>query len=102
MYIGNKLEEILIRDGISLEELSETCKIKQNILEKILKNQKEPTLEEFISIGNGLAVSFDEFFGDESMDEKIIALKTKIKQLPPNRKKEFFRELDIFFDLEHN
>ena len=97
MYIGNKLKEIIKREGISLEELSEQCGIKKKILEEILENRKEPTLEEFVSIGNGLAVSFDEILKDESMDERLLELKTKIKQLPPHQKEVIFRNLDIFF-----
>lgn len=97
MYIGKKLKEILVREDISLAGLSDKSGIDRKDCEAFLENQKEPTLESFVQIVNGLDVSPSEFIETERTNiGELLAMQRKISELPLETQRELFKEIQIF------
>ncbi len=104
MYIGKKLQVILERGDFSVAELSEKSEIDGKTLEDILEERKEPTLDEFINIANGLSISPNELLEDRTNDieEKLLEVQMKIRKLSEKRREEMLCEIEKFFDKNHN
>lgn len=65
MYIGKKLKEVLIRENISLAELSDKSGIDRKTCEAFLENRRKPTLEQFVQIVNALDILPSEMIDTE-------------------------------------
>lgn len=104
MHIGGNLWEILEREHISVNQLSEKSNIKIRKIEELVKGTATPTLDEFIQIVNALQVSPSELLGEEGSDvrEKLRSMDRKVNKISEERKEKLFEEIEIFLDSNHN
>lgn len=104
MYIGKRIQEILVRESISVAALSKESNIPLEDMEAFIKEKKIPTLEEFVSIVNVLRVSPDEILGKapSCLHEDLLSYERKFQKLPKEKQKEMMDQIEIFLNKKHN
>jgi transcriptional regulator with XRE-family HTH domain len=74
MEIGNKLKQIRLKQGLSLEQLAKKVGVTKSFLSQVEKNKSSPSLASLIKILRVLNVSMHEFF-QENRHRKGVVLR---------------------------
>lgn len=104
MYIGKKLQEILLREKISTEALSKETNIELKDMEAFIDGEKNPTLEEFVSIVNVLHISPNEILGkgSSSICKDLLTYERKLQRLSREKQEELIDKIENFLNKNIN
>ncbi len=80
MDIGKRINQLRIKNGLTLEELASRCELTKGFLSQLERNLTSPSIQTLEDITEALGTTLSKFFKEET-DEKVV-----------------FKEEDVFVD----
>ncbi len=84
MDIGNRIRQLRVKNGLTLEELASRCELTKGFLSQLERNLNSPSIATLEDITEALGSSLSDFFKEETL-EKIV-----------------FKEEDVFVDEQED
>ncbi len=72
MEIGDRLRNLRIQRDLTQEELGERTDLTKGYISQLERNLSSPSMETFFTILEVLGVSPEEFFNEQTMEQKIV------------------------------